>query len=87
MTGILLLAGLVAGASAAAVPPAGSCCFQLTAAGGKAGTVGQLGDGQNRVGGSYPPATYCIKNGAITDAHGRGCILTPPIPMGKWLIL
>lgn len=66
------------GASAAALKRS-DCCFQLTASGGAQGTVGQLNDGQNRVGGSYDAAKYCISsNGGITDANGRGCILTPP---------
>lgn len=70
-------AAFVLGASAAAVPK-DQCCFQLTASGGQQGTIGQLSDGQNRIGGGYSPATYCISNGGITDKNGRGCILTPP---------
>jgi len=50
----------------------------LTASGGVSGIVGQLDDGQNRVGGSHPTGSYCNDNGQIADAHGRGCILTPP---------
>lgn len=55
-----------------------SCCFKLTASGGASGSLGQLDDGQNRVGdNSLPPATYCIDStGSITDSNGRGCILT-----------
>ncbi|KZF26270.1 hypothetical protein L228DRAFT_264689 [Xylona heveae TC161] len=57
----------------------GNCCFHLTASGGESGTVGQLSDGQNRIGGGLSPATYCIdSNGGLTDGNGRGCILTPP---------
>jgi hypothetical protein len=52
------------------------CCFGLSASGAVTGTVGQLGDGQNRVNGPLSPAQYCIADGAITDANGRGCILT-----------
>ncbi|KAH7039518.1 ubiquitin 3 binding protein But2 C-terminal domain-containing protein [Macrophomina phaseolina] len=60
-------------------PLRSDCCFQLTASGGASGTVGQLNDGQNRVGGDYDAAKYCINsNGGITDSNGRGCILTPP---------
>lgn len=77
MKSFIAAAGLAVGASAAVVAR-DQCCFQLTASGGVSGTVGQLSDGQNRVGGGYPPATYCINNGGITDASGRGCILTPP---------
>lgn len=58
----------------------GSCCFHLDASGGASGTLGQLSDGQNRIGdNSLSPAQFCIdSNGAITDGNGRGCILTPP---------
>ncbi|OCK79853.1 hypothetical protein K432DRAFT_298929 [Lepidopterella palustris CBS 459.81] len=67
------------GASAAALlPRTYQCCFGITASGGASGTLGQLSDGQNRIGGGYGAATYCISNGAITDSNGRGCILTPP---------
>ncbi|KAL4745785.1 ubiquitin 3 binding protein But2 C-terminal domain-containing protein [Aspergillus terricola var. indicus] len=59
-----------------------SCCFHLTASGGASGPVGQLEDGQNRVGGdsgSLPEGQFCINtDGSITDGSGRGCILTPP---------
>lgn len=72
----LSVAALALGASAAFIPA--SCTFSLTASGGANGVVGQLGDGQNRVGGSLPKGTYSISNGQITDSHGRGCILTPP---------
>ncbi|KAF4539344.1 GPI anchored cell wall protein [Lasiodiplodia theobromae] len=65
------------GASAVALKRS-DCCFQLTASGGASGSVGQLSDGQNRVGGGYQAATYCLNNGGITDSNGRGCILTPP---------
>jgi hypothetical protein len=53
-----------------------SCSFGLTASGGESGTVGQLSDGQVRIGGSYSPATFTIDNGGIYDSAGRGCILT-----------
>lgn len=56
---------------------AGICCFHLTASGGVSGGVGQLPDGQNRIGGNFPQGIYCInEQGAITDGTGRGCILT-----------
>ncbi|KAF2137171.1 uncharacterized protein K452DRAFT_312603 [Aplosporella prunicola CBS 121167] len=64
--------------ASAAVIRRDQCCFQLNASGGTSGTLGQLSDGQNRVGGNHSPATYCLNNGAITDKNGRGCILTPP---------
>jgi Ubiquitin 3 binding protein But2 C-terminal domain len=65
------------GVASAATLPRDSCSFTLTASGGQSGTVGQLSDGQNRVGGSNPKGTYTISNGQITDSQGRGCILTP----------
>lgn len=69
-------AALAIGANALALR-GDSFCFQLTASGGASGTVGQLSDGQNRIGGGLPPAIYCISpDGTITDSSGRGCILT-----------
>ncbi|KAJ5683486.1 hypothetical protein N7462_006651 [Penicillium macrosclerotiorum] len=58
----------------------GNCCFHLTASGSVSGSVGQLSDGQNRIGdNSLSPAEFCISSsGSITDGSGRGCILTPP---------
>ena len=55
-------------------------CFHLTAYGGPGGSVGQLGDGQNRIGDdSLQEGQYCIgSNSGLTDSEGRGCILTPP---------
>ncbi|KAI9816030.1 MAG: hypothetical protein M1827_002022 [Pycnora praestabilis] len=56
-----------------------NCCFYLAATGGVSGTVGQLSDGQNRIGGNLSEGQYCIdSNGGLTDQNGRGCILTPP---------
>ncbi|PQE09939.1 GPI anchored cell wall protein [Rutstroemia sp. NJR-2017a BVV2] len=55
------------------------CSFTITASGGQSGVVGQLSDGQNRIGGGHPAGTYTISNGQITDAAGRGCILTPSV--------
>lgn len=37
---------------------------------------GQLDDGQNRINGPLSSAQFCIADGAIADAHGRGCIIT-----------
>lgn len=54
-----------------------SCCtFELTASGGQSGTVGQLSDGQVRVGGGLAQSSFTICNGTITDSNGYGCILT-----------
>ncbi|KAJ5493073.1 hypothetical protein N7539_001819 [Penicillium diatomitis] len=71
---------VLAASAQALVPRSGNCCFHLTASGGGSGPVGQLSDGQNRIGdNSLPTATYCISsNGGLTDENGRGCILTPP---------
>lgn len=78
MKSFAAVAAFAAGANALAIR-GDSCCFTVTASGGTSGTVGQLDDGQNRVGGGLPPATYCITpGGTITDGSGRGCILTPP---------
>jgi hypothetical protein len=61
----------------ALVPRDTSCCFGLTASGEASGPVGQLDDGQNRIGGDLPAGQYCIDtDGSITDGNGRGCILT-----------
>ncbi|KAI1531153.1 hypothetical protein PtrSN002B_010812, partial [Pyrenophora tritici-repentis] len=57
-----------------------SQCFQIESSGGPSGILGQLDDGQNRVGGSgLPTGCYCLdSDGGFTDSNGRGCILTPP---------
>lgn len=52
------------------------CCFHPNASGAVTGTVGPLDDGQNRVNGALAPTQFCIADGAITDANGRGCIIT-----------
>ena len=77
MKNFVTVAAFAAGANAL-VGRSNSCCFSLNASGGASGTLGQLSDGQNRIGDdSLSPAQYCIdSNGAITDGNGRGCILT-----------
>ncbi|KAI5275073.1 hypothetical protein E4T47_01984 [Aureobasidium subglaciale] len=81
MKNVYTTLGFALGASASLLPR-DQCCFSLNAAGGKSGVVGQLGDGQNRIGQSGGLAnqqgTYCLSNGGLTDQSGRGCILTPP---------
>ncbi|KAJ5834805.1 hypothetical protein N7447_000831 [Penicillium robsamsonii] len=79
MRKFITLAAFAAGSNAL-VGRSDSCCFHLTSSGGAAGKLGQLGDGQNRIGDdSLQSAQYCIdSNGGITDSSGRGCILTPP---------
>lgn len=76
MKNFATLAAFAAGGNAL-VSRADSCCFHLTASGAASGTVGQLGDGQNRLGGGLSAASFCIdSNGAITDSSGRGCVVT-----------
>ncbi|TVY76010.1 hypothetical protein LSUE1_G007476 [Lachnellula suecica] len=72
---------LALGASAWVVPRSNSssCSFELTASGGQNGNIGQLSDGQNRIGGGLALVTFTIDNGGITDSAGSGCILTPEI--------
>ncbi|CAN9284165.1 unnamed protein product [Alternaria alternata] len=61
------------------VARANTQCFKLSASGGASGVLGQLDDGQNRIGGNHPTGCYCLDgNGGFTDSNGRGCILTPP---------
>ncbi|CAI7658553.1 unnamed protein product [Penicillium manginii] len=81
MKGFMTLVASAAGVHAL-VNRGDSCCFHLTASGGASGPVGQLSDGQNRIGdNSLSPADFCIdSNGAITDGNGRGCILTRATP-------
>lgn len=79
MKNFVTVAAFAAGANAL-VGRSSSCCFHINVSGGSQGELGQLGDGQNRVGdNSLSPAQYCIDaSGGITDGNGRGCILTPP---------
>lgn len=87
MKSFAAVAAFAAGASALAIR-GDSCCFTVTASGGTSGTVGQLDDGQNRVGGGLPPATYCItSSGTITDGSGRGCILTREYLLLPWAFM
>jgi hypothetical protein len=54
-----------------------TCCFTLTASGGKSGPVGQIDDGQTRIGNGTQPGQFCVdSSGAIVDGKGRGCFLT-----------
>ncbi|QKX53660.1 uncharacterized protein TRUGW13939_00739 [Talaromyces rugulosus] len=56
-----------------------TCCFTLTASGGQSGPVGQIDDGQTRIGNGTQPGQFCVNSsGAIVDGKGRGCFLTPP---------
>jgi hypothetical protein len=77
MKNFITLAAFAAGTNAL-VGRSDTCCFHLTSSGGASGGLGQLSDGQNRIGDStLSAAQYCIDSkGAITDNKGRGCILT-----------
>ncbi len=58
-----------------------SCAFGISVSGGVTGSLGQLADGQNRVGPGQSGAQYsmsCSGNGGSITQPGRGCILTPP---------
>ncbi|KAJ5110418.1 hypothetical protein N7532_000953 [Penicillium argentinense] len=79
MKSFITVAALAAGSNAL-VSRGDNCCFHLDPSGDSTGFVGQLSDGQNRIGDNrLSPAQFCIdSNGAITDGNGRGCILTPP---------
>jgi hypothetical protein len=70
------IVGLVASTNALIAERWAPCCFHVSASGAVSGTIGQLSDGQNRQGGGLSPAQYCIADGQITDANGRGCIIT-----------
>ena len=63
------------GASAASIKR-DTCSYNLTASGGQSGLVGQLDDGQLRILGNHPTATFTINNGETTDSKGRPCYLT-----------
>lgn len=75
MKSILAALALAVG-SQALVARDEACCFHLTAYGGPGGPVGQLADGQNRIGDkSLPEGEYCIgPNGGLTDGQGRGML-------------
>ncbi|KAJ5544276.1 hypothetical protein N7513_007087 [Penicillium frequentans] len=77
MKSFIAIAAFAAGTNAL-VGRSDSCCFHLTASGGVSGSLGQLSDGQVRVGDdSLSAADFCINSsGAITDSEGRGCIIT-----------
>jgi hypothetical protein len=66
------------GANALVARNSAQQCIQLKSSGGASGVLGQLSDGQNRVGGGHPTGCYCMSNGGFTDSNGRGCILTSP---------
>lgn len=80
MKSFIAIATLAASANAL-VGRSDSCCFHLTASGDKSGSLGQLSDGQVRVGdNSLSAAKFCLSGGVITDSEGRGCVVTSKIP-------
>ncbi|KAF2008121.1 hypothetical protein P154DRAFT_528744 [Amniculicola lignicola CBS 123094] len=56
------------------------CNFMITAHGpaSASGIIGQLDDGQNRIGGGHAAAFFSMHNHTITDKNRRGCIVAPP---------
>ncbi|KAK3299468.1 uncharacterized protein B0H64DRAFT_100598 [Chaetomium fimeti] len=53
------------------------CAFTLSSSGSFVCPAGQLEDGQIRLNGSYPTATFYLDpDGGITDSDGYGCIVT-----------
>ncbi|KAH8700234.1 ubiquitin 3 binding protein But2 C-terminal domain-containing protein [Talaromyces proteolyticus] len=56
-----------------------TCCFNMTVSGTSSGRLGQIDDGQTRLGNSTLASQFCIdSSGGITDAKHRGCFFTPP---------
>ncbi|KAI7968149.1 hypothetical protein EIK77_010319 [Talaromyces pinophilus] len=79
MRSTLAAAAVIATANALVARDTVICCFSLSATGGASGTVGQIDDGQTRLGSGLQPGQFCIdSSGAIKDGNGRGCFLTPP---------
>ncbi|KAJ5295056.1 hypothetical protein N7508_009877 [Penicillium antarcticum] len=76
MKNIIAVAAFAAGTNAL-VGRSDSCCFHLTATGGISGSLGQLSDGQVRVGDTtLSAAQFCLSDSIITDSEGRGCVVT-----------
>ncbi|KAJ5670068.1 uncharacterized protein N7477_005431 [Penicillium maclennaniae] len=76
MKNFIAIAAFAAGTNAL-VGRSDSCCFKITASGGASGSLGQLGDGQVRVGDTtLSAATFCLEDTVITDSAGRGCVVT-----------
>ncbi|OKL56675.1 hypothetical protein UA08_08253 [Talaromyces atroroseus] len=72
-------AAFIATANALVARDTPTCCFGLAATGNATGVLGQIDDGQVRIGSGLPPGQFCIDpSGAIKDGNGRGCYLTPP---------
>ncbi|KAF2634353.1 hypothetical protein P280DRAFT_554630, partial [Massarina eburnea CBS 473.64] len=83
MLSALTYASLGLGVSASAIVPhilprGSEGTFTLEAVGKASGPIGQLDDGQNRIGGNLPLGHLHWKGDTIVDDKGRGCIITPP---------
>ncbi|KAI1806495.1 ubiquitin 3 binding protein But2 C-terminal domain-containing protein [Daldinia bambusicola] len=80
---MILLAVLTSATSVKSISPApiqinAGCSFHLTMPNGHNGTVGQLADGQIRVGSDMTPSLFTWFGDYFTDYRGRGCWWTPP---------
>lgn len=84
MKSFFFLAAFAASVSSLAFLPRGEqpCCFHLNVSGEVAGPLGQLTDGQSRVGdNSLNQSLFCINStGVIVDNTGKGCIITCECP-------
>lgn len=54
------------------------CTFTISSSGSFSCPAGQLDDGQIRLNGTEPISEFTITDGRITDATGKGCIVTEP---------
>ncbi|KAF1951549.1 hypothetical protein CC80DRAFT_480755 [Byssothecium circinans] len=52
--------------------------FRVVAHGHVTGIVGQLNDGQLRIGGKHPVVDFQWEGDRLVNGKGRGCIITPP---------
>lgn len=62
--------------ASAAVLKRHACSFEMQAKGPVYGPVGQIADGQCRIGGGHSPSKFHLEGGYLKDDHGRGCIIT-----------
>lgn len=65
------------GASAGVLKRGDGCHSEIHAHGHAHGPVGELSDGQCRVGGGYAPVRYHLnkRTGILTNSKGWGCII------------
>src|ERR1700712_3236970 len=62
----------------ATVTKRGDYPLQFFAKGKAHGALGQLQDGQIRIGGGHSPSHFKIHHGIMKDNKGRGCVETEP---------